>query len=391
LQTYYQVDASRMSIYRSIASDILEDADAEGPVCLALYGHPLVLSTISTMVLDGADYLGLPAVVVPGISSFDTVLADLRLDPGGVGLQVQEATDLIVQRRELDPNRGLLLLQVPQVSSAVYSATQPSEGKLQELVQYLGRFYSPDQPVVMVRSSTDAGQVGIVRLTELQRLSVEVLDLPNDLTLYLPPVAVNPVARKLGDDALRPSKMAQSSEVPPDATKASNTTAVQVEVLTTGGTIDKGYEPSSASLVVGPSYLAEVSEQLRISINWSTRGILHKDSLDMDDSDRRALVAAILQSDVERILVTHGTDTISSSAEEVRASLSASADREKTVVFTGALVPGRFSPAEACFNLGAAFTAVQLMPPGVYVTIGGQVYRAGEVEKDQNSLRFLST
>ena len=84
-----------------------------------------------------------------------------------------------------------------------------------------------------------------------------------------------------------------------------------------------------------------------------------------------------------RIVVTHGTDTMTDSAS-VLAQLS-----EKVIVMTGALAPARFSESDATFNLGMAFAAAQVLSPGVYIAMNGQVFRAAEVKTDRQQGRFV--
>jgi L-asparaginase len=93
----------------------------------------------------------------------------------------------------------------------------------------------------------------------------------------------------------------------------------------------------------------------------------------------RAAVAACAD---RRIIVTHGTDTMVESAREL------TGITDKTIVFTGALQPGRFADSDGPFNLGMAVAAVQVAPPGVYVVANGQVFDAQRVRKNRELNRF---
>lgn len=163
-----------------------------------------------------------------------------------------------------------------------------------------------------------------------------------------------------------------------------------IDVLTVGGTIDKIYSIESARLEVGPPFIEDIRPSLRTQISLRTQEITRKDSLDLDDSDRQLLLEAILKLSGDKILVTHGTDTLSESAAYIANGLVTRSLR-KTVVFTGSFVPGCVDSREAAFNLGFALAVVQSHAPGVYIAIGGRVYRAGTVTKDSTLQRFIST
>jgi L-asparaginase len=62
--------------------------------------------------------------------------------------------------------------------------------------------------------------------------------------------------------------------------------------------------------------------------------------------------------------------------------------REKSIVLTGALSPARFKSTDAVFNVGMAVAAVQIVQPGVYIAMNGQVFAAGEVHKNPDANRF---
>jgi L-asparaginase len=97
------------------------------------------------------------------------------------------------------------------------------------------------------------------------------------------------------------------------------------------------------------------------------------------------LYETVAALDTDRVVITHGTDTMTESAQ-VLAPISG-----KTIVFTGALSPARFAESDAMFNLGMAVAAVQTLPPGVYVAMSGQVFRGDQVRKDREHARFVST
>jgi L-asparaginase len=133
---------------------------------------------------------------------------------------------------------------------------------------------------------------------------------------------------------------------------------------------------------VGGSVVRQVLEHARAGAVIPVVELLRKDSLEMTAADREAIRAAVAAAAQERIIVTHGTDTM---VETARALQDVPA---KTIVLTGALQPGRFSDSDAPFNLGMALAAVQLLPPGVYIAANGRVFDARRVRKNLAADRF---
>ena len=156
-----------------------------------------------------------------------------------------------------------------------------------------------------------------------------------------------------------------------------------IAIVTTGGTIDKAYFDALSEYQVGETMVAQLLKAGRVMYPWRIVELLRKDSLDLTDDDRARLRDTIAGMPERRIVVTHGTDTMTDSAS-VLAELS-----EKVIVMTGALAPARFSESDATFNLGMAFSAAQVLSPGVYIAMNGQVFRAAEVKKDRQQGRFV--
>ncbi|MBW7471406.1 asparaginase domain-containing protein [Marinobacter sp. M216] len=158
-----------------------------------------------------------------------------------------------------------------------------------------------------------------------------------------------------------------------------------IQIFTTGGTIDKVYFDANSAFEVGDSLLPELLSESNIHEGYRLRELMRKDSLEMNDTDRAAVLQAATESDCDRILVTHGTDTMADTAA-VLAAL-----KDKTIVLTGAMQPARMRRSDALFNIGFAWAAVQLLPPGVYLAMNGEVFEAGAVRKNLKAQRFERT
>jgi L-asparaginase len=156
-----------------------------------------------------------------------------------------------------------------------------------------------------------------------------------------------------------------------------------IVVLTTGGTIDKTYFDALSKYQVGESVVQRLLEIGRVTYPFRIIEVLRKDSLDLTAEDRETLRAKVAELPSTRVVITHGSDTMTETAR-VMASI-----RDKTIVFTGSLSPARFSESDATFNLGMAFAIVQVAAPGVYIAMSGQVFRADKVRKDHDAGRFV--
>jgi L-asparaginase len=159
---------------------------------------------------------------------------------------------------------------------------------------------------------------------------------------------------------------------------------MQIAIFTTGGTIDKVYFDAKGGYEVGAPMVRQILEQGRVTSQIPITELLRKDSLEMTAADRTAVRDAVAGSEATRIIVTHGTDTMVATALELRGIPG------KTIVLTGALQPARFADSDAAFNLGLAVGAVQVLPPGVYISANGQVFPADSVRKNAALNRFES-
>ena len=155
-------------------------------------------------------------------------------------------------------------------------------------------------------------------------------------------------------------------------------------VLTTGGTIDKNYFDALSEYQIVDSGIPELLKEARVALPFRIEEVCRKDSLELTDADRAAIVQRVTEASETRIVITHGTDTMTETAK----ALAGVAD--KTIVLTGALSPARFATSDAAFNLGMAVAAAQIAPPGVYIAMSGQVFDGLKVRKDREAGRFVA-
>lgn len=154
-------------------------------------------------------------------------------------------------------------------------------------------------------------------------------------------------------------------------------------IVTTGGTIDKVYFDAASEFSVGDSVVADLLRQAHVEQPYEVVEVLRKDSLDITPEDRELVRETIAAREENLVIVTHGTDTMTTTAEVLQSLV------EKTIVLTGALAPARFAQSDATFNVGMAFAAAETLSPGVYIVMNGQVFEAGAVRKDRDQNRFV--
>ena len=160
-------------------------------------------------------------------------------------------------------------------------------------------------------------------------------------------------------------------------------TSDAVLIIATGGTLDKCYNPLTGTLDVGEPVIVRTLAKAGITAEVSA--LLRKDSLEITDDEREQLARHIAGTSSSRILITHGTDTMGASAARIEALAPG-----KTVVLTGAMIPASHQGSDADFNIGVAYAAAQILPPGVYIAMHGRVLPHAQYRKDTAQGRFVA-
>lgn len=155
-----------------------------------------------------------------------------------------------------------------------------------------------------------------------------------------------------------------------------------ISIIAVGGTIDKVYFDAKSEYEVGSPNAKKVLGELNLSIEYSVTSLLRKDSLDMTAEDRALIFETVKNDPSDKILITHGTDTMVETAKFL------SPITNKTIVLTGALEPALFKTSDALFNIGCALGALQVLENGAYIAMNGKVFRADNVRKNLEKSRF---
>jgi L-asparaginase len=160
---------------------------------------------------------------------------------------------------------------------------------------------------------------------------------------------------------------------------------VRIAILATGGTFDKEYKELDGTLYFRGTHVKEMLALGRARLPVRLHVLMMKDSLQMDDDDRRLILTECLSCSEGRIVVTHGTDTMEYTARFLEGRIPG-----KTVILTGAMKPYTFGSSDGMFNLGSALSFVQVVPEGVYIAMNGRLFRPREVRKDRQRGVFVA-
>ncbi|GIK75138.1 MAG: asparaginase [Chloroflexota bacterium] len=150
-----------------------------------------------------------------------------------------------------------------------------------------------------------------------------------------------------------------------------------MRIIATGGTFDKYYDELRGELTFKDSHLPAILKQARITAPIVLEINQLIDSLHMQEVNRQHILASCRAAPETQIVVIHGTDTMALTARVL-----GEAQLAKTIVLTGAMVPYAVQGSDALFNLGFACAAAQLLSPGVYIAMNGQVFAWDKVRKN---------
>ena len=151
-----------------------------------------------------------------------------------------------------------------------------------------------------------------------------------------------------------------------------------IRIIITGGTIDDlEYESPEDAPKEHKSFVPDLLKQSKITLDYQADELLRKDSRHVNDDDRELVHQKCVECSEEQIIITHGTMTM-----PVMAKYLGQKNIPKTIVLLGAIIPANKEKSDALFNLGAALSAVQLLPHGVYVTMNGKIFSWDNVKKN---------
>ena len=157
---------------------------------------------------------------------------------------------------------------------------------------------------------------------------------------------------------------------------------MDLKIFCTGGTFDKIYFDALSDYQIGEPQIEWIMTQANVDFDYAIDSILKKDSLEISEQDRAEIVTAVTADNCERIIITHGTDTMPETATALQGLT------DKTIVLVGAMQPALFRDSDALFNSGFAVAAARLLPVGVYIAMNGQIFNADQVQKNREAGLF---
>jgi len=156
-----------------------------------------------------------------------------------------------------------------------------------------------------------------------------------------------------------------------------------IRIFITGGTFDKEYNELTGQLYFKDTHLPNLLEMGRNRVSVKIRTLMMIDSLEMTTEDRELIAYQCEQCEEKNIIITHGTDTITDTAQ-----LLAKKIKDKTIVLTGAMIPIKFGSSDGLFNLGSALAFAQTLPVGIYLAMNGRYFTWNNVRKNKQTGMF---
>jgi L-asparaginase len=153
-----------------------------------------------------------------------------------------------------------------------------------------------------------------------------------------------------------------------------------IRIFITGGTFDKEYNELNGELFFKDTHMNELLEKGRCKVPVVIRTLMMIDSLEMTGNDRELIAHQCNQCEESKIVITHGTDTMSETAIVLAEKV-----KEKTIILTGAMIPIKFGSSDGLFNLGSALAFAQTLAPGVYVAMNGRYFHWDNVRKNKQT------
>jgi len=155
-----------------------------------------------------------------------------------------------------------------------------------------------------------------------------------------------------------------------------------IQVFITGGTFDKEYNFITGELYFKDTHLSEMFERGRCTLDLDIKTLMMVDSLEMSTTDREIIKHNCISTKTDKIIITHGTDTMVDTAKI----LSKEKIMGKTIILTGAMIPYAFgTSSDGFFNMGSSLGFVQTLPPGVYISMNGRYFNWDSVKKNRQT------
>jgi L-asparaginase len=164
---------------------------------------------------------------------------------------------------------------------------------------------------------------------------------------------------------------------------------VKIDIVTTGGTIEKIYSERTGQVENLTAKIDRYLQLLRLpDTQIEVTPLMNKDSLEMTEEDREMILAVVRQKVAEApVVITHGTDTMVVTGRLLKRRLT---PLRRPIVLTGAMTPLGFERSDGLQNLTESLFAARVLPPGVWIVMHGRVFDADHARKDHERATFVN-
>ncbi len=194
LYPYYGEGKRRIQTYEQMISRTLEAVRSHKTVVVAYYGHPGFFVYPSHQAIKLAREEGFEAFMLPAVSSFDCLIADLGINIAS-GCQIFEATDLMLRQRAIDTAGHVVILQVSSLGDIEYSFKGFDHRHVASLGDFLLKSYPPDFTMKIYYAAQFAVARPRIEEITVQQLAME--EIRRVSTLYIPPLKSLPIHLKI--------------------------------------------------------------------------------------------------------------------------------------------------------------------------------------------------
>lgn len=172
--------------YNRIA-DYMTSCAKKGSVALLLPGHPRVGVSTAAIIEQRAKEAGIAVRVYAGISSFDTMINDLKMDPLEKGSTMLDANRILAYGFALETRVNLFIYHICSVGTSKTFYEQPSAAnRLDMLKQYLLKFYAADHKIIILESPVHPDSPGTRHELTLDELDQAGETVHFGTTLFIP-------------------------------------------------------------------------------------------------------------------------------------------------------------------------------------------------------------
>lgn len=202
LESIYFSCASRAHAYQAIQTKILSELQIGKTLCFAIYGHPTFFVQTVPDLYEHTKRLGLSMKVLPAVSAMDCMLADLCINPGDRDMQIFDATNILVYKKQLDWSSHIFIYQLGAVGESSHLREPHMLARRTKFFcDYLAKQVKGDPKVVIYEASQLPKRSSVVTRSTLKTLYLHPIS--PIATIYIPPVEQRPKQADVIDALLR--------------------------------------------------------------------------------------------------------------------------------------------------------------------------------------------